>query len=113
MPSASEPIPHAPHEAHESFGRKNSLSRGSPKSPIWRTGIPPREWHSYIILHDAYVEDVPNRDIMSQLYVSEGTFHRQRRKALRAVARSLLEARRPAPAVSLGNLAPVDPATGV
>ena len=75
-------------------------------------GIPPREWHSYIILHDAYVEDVPNRDIMSLLYVSEGTFHRQRRKALRAVARSLLEARRPAPAINLGNLTQVDRATG-
>jgi hypothetical protein len=76
------------------------------------TGIPPREWHSYIILHDAYVEDVPNRDIMSQLYVSEGTFHRQRRKALRAVARSLVEAKQPMPAVRLDSLAQAGPAAG-
>lgn len=51
----------------------------------------PREWHSYAILHDAYMQDVPNREIMAQLYISEGTFHRTRRKALRAVARNLLE----------------------
>src|SRR5437764_15345554 len=30
----------------------------------------PREWHAYTILHEAYVEDKPNRDIMAQLYVS-------------------------------------------
>ena len=58
--------------------------------------IPPREWQAYIILHDAYVEDIPNRDIMSKLYVSEGTFHRERRKALQALARTLLEAKHPA-----------------
>ncbi len=51
----------------------------------------PREWHSYVILHDAYIEDVPNREIMARLYISEGTFNRQRRKALRAIARHLLE----------------------
>jgi predicted DNA-binding protein (UPF0251 family) len=57
-----------------------------------RPGEPlPREWHSYVILHDAYVEDVPNREIMARLYISEGTFNRVRRKAIRAVARSLLE----------------------
>ena len=60
----------------------------------------PREWHSYTILYDAYVEDVPNRDIMSRLYISEGTFHRRRREALRAVARALLEARRSAMAAT-------------
>ena len=51
----------------------------------------PREWHAYTILHDAYIDDVPNRDIMSKLYISEGTFARQRRKALRAVARAIWE----------------------
>ena len=52
----------------------------------------PREWHSYAILHDAYVADTPNREIMARLYISEATFARQRRKALRAIARALLEA---------------------
>lgn len=51
----------------------------------------PREWHSYVVLHDAYIEQVPNRDIMARLYISEGTFNRTRRKALRGVARFLLE----------------------
>jgi hypothetical protein len=56
-------------------------------------GLLPREWHGYAILHDAYIEDAPNREIMARLYISEGTFNRARRKALRAVARSLLEMR--------------------
>jgi hypothetical protein len=52
---------------------------------------PPREWYPYLILYQAYLEDVPNRDIMSRLYISEGTFNRTRRAALRAVARALEE----------------------
>jgi hypothetical protein len=56
-----------------------------PKGPL------PREWHSYIILHDAYRTGIPNQDIMSKLYISEGTFHRTRRAAIRSVARALLE----------------------
>jgi len=55
------------------------------------TGILPREWYSHAILYDAYVEDAPNREIMARLYISEGTFNRVRRKALRAAARSLWE----------------------
>ncbi len=57
------------------------------------SGILPREWHVYAILHDAYVEDAPNREVMARLYISESTFNRQRRKALQAVARALLEMR--------------------
>lgn len=53
--------------------------------------LPPREWYPYLILHDAYLEDIPNRDIMSRLYISEGTFNRTRRAALRAVTRALEE----------------------
>jgi len=56
-----------------------------PKEPI------PREWFSYVILHDAYVEGVQNRDIMSKLYISEGTFNRTRRSAIRSLARALVE----------------------
>jgi hypothetical protein len=52
---------------------------------------PPREWYPYLILYNAYLEDIPNRDIMSHLYISEGTFNRTRRAALRAVARALEE----------------------
>jgi hypothetical protein len=56
-----------------------------------RHSIPPREWHPYIVLHDAYVLDDLNRDIMSRLYISEGTFNRTRRRAVRGVARALQE----------------------
>jgi hypothetical protein len=53
--------------------------------------LPPREWHPYLVLRDAYVNGDSNRDIMSKLYVSEATFHRTRRSALRAVAKALFE----------------------
>jgi hypothetical protein len=56
-----------------------------PRDPI------PREWHPYIILHDAYLDDQPNKDIMARLYISEGTFNRTRRAALRALTRLLEE----------------------
>lgn len=56
-----------------------------PKEPI------PREWYSYVILHDAYWDGIPNRDIMLKLYISEGTFNRTRRAAIRSVARALME----------------------
>ena len=48
-------------------------------------------WQAYLILHSAYVENQPNRDIMSRLDISEGTFNRTRRSALQAVARLLEE----------------------
>ena len=56
-----------------------------PQQPI------PREWYPYILLHDAYVEEIQNRDIMSKLYMSEGTFNRRRRSAIRILARTLAE----------------------
>jgi hypothetical protein len=52
---------------------------------------PPREWYPYSILHDAYLEEVTNREIMARLYISEGTFNRTRRSAIRSVARALGE----------------------
>jgi hypothetical protein len=51
----------------------------------------PRIWYNYAVLYDAYIEGVPNREIMARLYISEGTFNRTRRNALRGLARSLLE----------------------
>jgi len=57
-----------------------------------RPGEPlPRVWYNYVVLYDAYVEDVPNREIMARLYISEGTFNRTRRNALRGLSRMLLE----------------------
>jgi hypothetical protein len=51
----------------------------------------PRIWYNYAVLHDAYVEGVPNREIMARLYISEGTFNRTRRNAIRGLARALAE----------------------
>ena len=51
----------------------------------------PREWHQFLILYGAYFENKLNRDIMSQLYISEGTFNRTRRSAIRTVSRALVE----------------------
>jgi GAF domain-containing protein len=56
--------------------------------------IPPREWYHFIVLRDAYVQGELNRDIMSKLYISEGTFNRTRRRAVRGVARALQEMER-------------------
>ena len=51
----------------------------------------PRVWYNHAVLHDAYVEGVPNREIIARLYISEGTFNRTRRNALRGLARLLVE----------------------
>jgi hypothetical protein len=56
-----------------------------------RQSVPGRQWHQYLVLHDAYVLGEPNRDIMGRLYVGEGTFNRTRRRAIRSVARALRE----------------------
>ncbi|NUM46916.1 MAG: hypothetical protein HUU38_19600 [Anaerolineales bacterium] len=55
----------------------------------------PRVWYNYVVLYDAYVEGVPNREIMARLYISEGTFNRTRRNALRGLARLLAEKTKP------------------
>jgi hypothetical protein len=53
--------------------------------------VPRREWYPYIILRDAYVNCLPNREIMDRLYISEGTFNRTRRSAIRSLTRQLIE----------------------
>jgi len=55
---------------------------------------PTLEWYPFLVLHDAYVLGEPNREIMSKLYISEGTFNRTRRRAIRALAKALLEMER-------------------
>jgi hypothetical protein len=61
------------------------------KPPGPQLSPPTREWHQYIILHDCYVLGKLNRDVMSALYISEGTFSRARRRAVRGVTRALAE----------------------
>jgi hypothetical protein len=64
------------------------------KPPGPQPSPPTREWHQYIILHDCYVLGKLNRDVMSALYISEGTFNRARRRAVRGVTRALTEIER-------------------
>lgn len=52
----------------------------------------PAEWRKYIILHDAYVKQLPHRDIMGKLYIGDSTFYRYRRAAIHGVAGALYEA---------------------
>ena len=87
----------------------DSLRPAGPRST--GTQSVPREWHAYTILHEAYVEEVPNRDIMSKLYISEGTFNRRRRETVHAVARALLEVKHASlPALTGEGLAQPAPA---
>ena len=55
-----------------------------------------REWVQYTILHDAYVLGELNRDIMAKLFISESSFNRARRRAVRGVARAVQEMERAA-----------------
>jgi len=66
------------------------------KPPGPQPSPPTREWHQYVILHDSYVMGKLNREIMSKLYIGEGTFNRARRRAVRGVARALGEMEREA-----------------
>jgi hypothetical protein len=83
-------------ESHIERGKKlqqiliDAIEALRPAGP--RPGEPlPRVWYNYAILHDAYVECVPNREIMARLFISEGTFNRTRRNALRGLARLFTE----------------------
>ena len=53
--------------------------------------VPNREWHQFLILHSAYVSGEQTREIMSRLYIGEGTFNRTRRRALQALAKAVQE----------------------
>jgi hypothetical protein len=77
----------------EAITRALSKLRPEEQEPD-RHAIAPREWHSFLVLHDAYVLGELNRDIMSRLYIGEGTFNRTRRSALRGVAKALQEMER-------------------
>jgi hypothetical protein len=68
-----------------------ALEQLKPSREIPQRDPLPREWYPYVILHDAYVEEIQNRDIMSKLYISEGTFNRTRRAAISSLARAMAE----------------------
>ena len=48
-------------------------------------------WLHRLVLHEAYVEDRPNQQVMQRYHLSESTFHRARRAAVAAVALDLSE----------------------
>jgi len=64
------------------------------KPPGSQPSPPTPEWYQYVILHDCYVLGKLNRDVMGALYISEGTFNRARRRAVRGVTRALEEMER-------------------
>ena len=77
------------HAVHEVLVNAIESLRPTGKRP----GEPlPRVWYNFVILHDAYVEDVNDREIMARMYISEGTYYRTRRRALRGLAHALTEA---------------------
>jgi hypothetical protein len=91
-------------QSHLPRGPITHLDRGKVVHQLLREGLeklnpgtaaprdpPPREWYPYLILKSAYLDGVSNRDIMMKLYISEGTFNRTRRAAVRSVARALEE----------------------
>jgi hypothetical protein len=91
-------------QAHLPHGPITHLDRGKAVHQLLREGLekfnpgtavphdpPPREWYPYLILKSAYLDGVSNRDIMMKLYISEGTFNRTRRAAVRSMARALEE----------------------
>lgn len=86
-------------ESHIERGKKvqdillNALDALRPEGPRPREPLP-RVWYNYAILYDSYVEGVTNREVMARLYISEGTFNRTRRNALRGVTRLLMEKRK-------------------
>lgn len=49
----------------------------------------PGGWLHYLVLHEAYVEGRPNKQIMQRYHLSEGTFHRARRRAIDVLAMDL------------------------
>jgi hypothetical protein len=59
--------------------------------PMPGSSAGPGAWLHYLTLHEAYVEGRPNKQIMQRYYLSEGTFHRSRRRAIDAVAMDLSE----------------------
>lgn len=58
---------------------------------------PGRGWWPYLVLRDSYLLGATRREIMLRLYLSEGTYNRVRRRAVRAVTKTIrdleLEAR--------------------
>jgi hypothetical protein len=51
----------------------------------------PGGWLHYLVLQEAYVDGRPNKQIMQRYCLSEGTFHRARRRAIDTLALELAQ----------------------
>lgn len=70
----------------------DAIQQLKPSGPVpSQSVIPGRRWHPYLILYTAYIEGDDNALIMRWLQISEGTFNRSRRRALHAVAKTIME----------------------
>ncbi|MBV9544380.1 MAG: hypothetical protein JOY61_08370, partial [Chloroflexi bacterium] len=56
-------------------------------------------WLHYLVLREAYLDGRPNKQIMQRYTLSEGTFHRARRRAIDAITLDLAQ-RSTAPSAS-------------
>jgi hypothetical protein len=73
----------------KNWGKRYSLSDQTEEpTPL---AVPHREWHQFLILHSAYVAGEQTREIMSRLYIGEGTYNRTRRRALQGLANAVQE----------------------
>lgn len=50
---------------------------------------PGRAWWPYLVLRDCYLGGHSRREIMMRLFISEGTYNRSRRRAVRGLAKAL------------------------
>jgi hypothetical protein len=66
-------------------------SRSETPRPTPGNNTGPGGWLHYLVLHDAYVDGRPNKQIMQRYHLSESTFHRARRKAVDTLAFDLHE----------------------
>jgi hypothetical protein len=60
-------------------------------------------WLHYLVLQEAYVEGRPNKQIMQRYHLSEGTFHRARRRAIDVLAADLAERSAPPAPAGVGR----------
>jgi hypothetical protein len=67
------------------------LRPGGPR-PAPGSSVGPGGWLHHLALYEAYVQGRPNKQVMQRYHLSEGTFHRARRRAVDALAADLAQA---------------------
>ncbi|HEY3078871.1 MAG TPA: hypothetical protein VGM69_03095 [Chloroflexota bacterium] len=67
------------------------LRPGGPR-PAPGSSLGPGGWLHHLVLYEAYVDGRPNKQVMQRYHLSEGTFHRARRRAVDVLAADLDQA---------------------